>query len=194
MNAPPAVTDLPAAQRHRFIADGFTNVVVAVLDWDAPTPVAEWTARDVVAHLVEWFPGFLAGGGITLPPTPHPADRPVAAWRAHAAAVQDLLDGPSARQTFSHPMVGRFPLADAIDTFYTADVFMHTWDLATAVGITPDLDARFAEHLLDGMVGMEDILRSSGQYGPAVPVDPDADPVTRLVGFIGRDPQWRRGT
>ena len=35
--------------------------------WRCPTtppgtgsPVAEWTARDVVRHLVEWFPGFLA--------------------------------------------------------------------------------------------------------------------------------------
>ncbi len=41
------------------------------------------------------------------------------------------------------------------------------------------------------MTGIEELLRSSGQYGPAVPVDDDADPVTRLVGFIGRDPAWR---
>ncbi|NED64625.1 TIGR03086 family protein, partial [Streptomyces sp. SID10244] len=27
-------------------------------------------------------------------------------------------------------------------------------------------------------------------YGPAVPVADDADPVARLVGFIGRDPEW----
>jgi len=30
-----------------------------------------------------------------------------------------------------------------------------------------------------------------GQYGPPVPVPADADAQTRLLGFIGRDPDWR---
>ncbi len=38
---------------------------------------------------------------------------------------------------------------------------------------------------------MEDTMRSSGQYGPKVEVPADADPQTRLVGFIGRDLSWR---
>jgi hypothetical protein len=33
-------------------------------------------------------------------------------------------------------------------------------------------------------------MRSSGQYGPRVRVPADADPQTRLIGFIGRDPNW----
>ena len=40
---------------------------------------------------------------------------------------------------------------------------------------------------------MEEALRSSGHYGPAVPVAADAPVVDRLVGFIGRDPAWRPG-
>ena len=40
-----------------------------VAAWDVPRPVAEWTARDVVRHLTEWFPPFLAdGSGIVLTP------------------------------------------------------------------------------------------------------------------------------
>jgi hypothetical protein len=42
--------------------------------------------------------------------------------------------------------------------------------------------------LLAGMAPIEELLRSSGQYGPAVPVPKDADEQTRLLGFIGRDP------
>jgi hypothetical protein len=38
------------------------------------------------------------------------------------------------------------------------------------------------------MAPIEDLLRSSGQYGPAVAVPDDADVQTRLLGFIGRDP------
>ena len=51
-------------------------------------------ARDVVGHLVTWFPGFLEGGaGIALPRGDADAD-PVGAWVAQAEAVQALLDDP----------------------------------------------------------------------------------------------------
>jgi len=38
---------------------------------------------------------------------------------------------------------------------------------------------------------MEEIIRSSGQYGPRVEVPADADVQARLLGFIGRDPYWK---
>jgi hypothetical protein len=38
------------------------------------------------------------------------------------------------------------------------------------------------------MEPIEELLRSSGQYGPRVPVPGDADVQTRMLGFIGRDP------
>ena len=37
---------------------------------------------------------------------------------------------------------------------------------------------------------MEEVIRSSGQYGARVAVPADADPQTRMLGFIGRDPFW----
>ena len=80
------------------------------------------------------------------------------------------------------------PLDRAIDQFYTMDVFMHTWDLARATGQDDRLDADFCAMLLAGMQPIEDVMRSSGQYGPRIPVDDDADPQTKLLGFIGRDP------
>ena len=47
-----------------------------------------------------------------------------------------------------------------------------------------------APQMLDGMQPMDEVLRSSGQYGARVPVPDDADVQTRLLGFIGRDPFW----
>jgi uncharacterized protein (TIGR03086 family) len=82
------------------------------------------------------------------------------------------------------------PLGLAIDRFYTSDVFMHTWDLARATGQDDTLDPDLCAELLSGMQPMEDLIRGSGQFGPAVPVADDADPQTRLIGFIGRDPAW----
>ncbi|NRQ48758.1 TIGR03086 family metal-binding protein [Aeromicrobium stalagmiti] len=179
------------ADHHRVVAANFTDRVAGTADWDAPAPVDGWTARDVVDHLVTWLPGFLAGGGVALPPGPVVADDPVAAWHHHADAVQALLESPRASEEFTHPHAGTQVLGQAVDSFYVADVFMHTWDLARATGQDDTLDAGFCEALLSGMTPIEELLRGSGQYGPAVAV-PDGAPVQdRLLGFIGRDPAWR---
>lgn len=182
------------AERHRRIAGGFTDRVRGTADWSVSAPVAGWAARDVVRHLVEWFPGFLAGGSdVRLPAGPSVDDDPVGAWRVQAEGVQAVLDDPaSATREFSNVHTGSMPLADAVDRFYTSDVFMHTWDLARATGQDESLDRALCAVLLDGMEPIEAIMRSSGQYGPRVEVPADADVQTRLLGFIGRDPGWTR--
>jgi uncharacterized protein (TIGR03086 family) len=188
---------LPAdpAERHRAVAAAFTTRVEGASDWDAPAPVDGWRARDVVGHLVEWFPGFLESAtGLVLDRGPSPEQDPVGAWQVHADAVQRVLDGPEAATAFRHPMIGELPLPVAVDRFYTSDVFMHTWDLARATGQDERLDPQFCTDLLEGMAQLEDVLRSSGQYGPRVPVPDDADVQTRLLGFIGRDPLGGRRT
>ena len=187
-----ALSESPAA-RHSEVAAAFGALVDATDSWQAPAPVDGWTARDVVAHLVEWFPGFLSGGGVPLPAGPAVADDPDAAWQHQARAVQELLD-ERGDESFTHPYAGTHRLADAIDRFYTADVFMHSWDLARATGQPVRLDEDFAAALLDGMRPIEDVMRSSGQYGEPVPVPDDAPAVDRLMGFIGRDPAWTPAT
>jgi uncharacterized protein (TIGR03086 family) len=186
-----SLSELTAAERHRRIAGGFTDQVRGVTDWNVPAPVAGWTARDVVDHLLTWFPSFLAAGGVELLSDPTLAEDPMAAWIFHADAVQSLLDDPErAAATFSHPQVGSMLVGEAVDRFYTSDVFMHTWDLARASGREAMLEPQFCNELLAGMEPMEDVIRASGQYDPKVDVPPGADPQTRLIGFIGRDPSW----
>lgn len=180
---------------HRTIAGRFTELVHGARAdaWDDPSPVAAWRARDVVGHLVEWLPPFLEGGaGVRLPPVPSVVDDPVGAWDAHVAAVQELLDDPAtADRMLRNPHIGEVPLGEAIDRFYTGDVFLHTWDLARATGQEPALDPDRCAMMLAGMEPLDEVLRQSGQYGPRVPVPADASAQDRLIGFIGRDPGWR---
>lgn len=176
-------------ERHRIYADRFTRVADGVTDWDAPTPVAEWRARDVVDHLVTWFGGFLeTGTGIRLPDESD-AD-PARRWAARARDVQALVEAPP-EIPFRHPRIGELPVDIAIDRFYTSDVFMHTWDLARASGQDARLDPEACAELLAGMEAMEDVIRASGQYGAPVEVPANADVQTRLIAFIGRDPEWQ---
>jgi uncharacterized protein (TIGR03086 family) len=180
------------ADQHRLIAGTFSARVRAVPEdgWDAPSPVEGWRARDVVRHLVEWFPAFLkAGSGIELPKGPSVDDDPVAAWAVHSDGVQALLDDEAtAGKVLKDRHIGEVPVDRAVDQFYTSDVFMHTWDLARATGQDERLDATKCAELLAGMLPLDDMLRASGQFGARVDVPADADVQTQLLGFIGRTP------
>lgn len=69
------------AERHRVVAAGFTARVLGVADWEAPAPVPGWRARDVVGHLVEWFPAFLESAtSLVLGRGPSVEEDPVKAW------------------------------------------------------------------------------------------------------------------
>ncbi|GAA4606365.1 uncharacterized protein (TIGR03086 family) [Actinoplanes octamycinicus] len=186
------LSDLSPAERHRRIADGFTARVRGAEHWDDPAPVAGWTARDVVRHLVEWLPALLeSSAGVKLPAGPSVDEDPVAAWQHHHTAVQALLDDPAtADRKLDNPHIGRLPLDRAIDQFYTSDVFMHTWDLARATGQDDRLDPDYCATMLAGMEPADEMLRASGQYGPRVQVPDDADVQAKLIAFIGRDPYW----
>ena len=116
---------------------------------------------------------------------------PVAAWQVHSDAVQAAAGRPGERrQGTEQPAHGDVPLPEAIDRFYTSDVFMHTWDLARGAGLDDRLDPEACAEMLAGMEPMADMLAASGQYGERVPVPDDADAQTRLLGLIGRDPFW----
>jgi hypothetical protein len=45
--------------------------------------------------------------------------------------------------------------------------------------------------MLEGMAPLDELVRTSGQYGPKVEVD-DADVQTRMLAFIGREPRRDR--
>ena len=72
--------------------------------------------------------------------------------------------------------------------FIMGDVLIHTWDIARATGVHETLDADEVHRMLVGIEPYDEMLRSSGQYGPRVAVPDDADEQTRLLAFVGRQP------
>ena len=179
------------ADRYRRVAGAFTETAqrMPADAWDNPAPCDGWVARDVVGHMVEWMPAFLAGAPIDWRAAPSVADDPLGAWVALSDSLQSALDDPEvAGCTFTHELAGTHTIEVAIGTFFLGDILVHTWDLARAGGFEVTLDPDEVHALLGGMQGMEEVLRGSGHYGPRVDVPADADEQTRLIAFTGRHP------
>ena len=82
--------------------------------------------------------------------------------------MQAVLDDPAtATKVLADPHIGDVPLPEAIDRFYTADVFMHTWDLARATGQDDTLDPEYCTVLLDGMTPFEEAMPRIRSVRPA---------------------------
>lgn len=181
------LTDATTADRHRMLAERFLAIADGVQDWDAPSPVVEWTAADIVEHM-SWLPGLLGSMGVelTVPEAGSALDR----LRAQTQAVEALLAAPDADRLVDTHMFGMLPLTQVIDQFYCFDLFAHSWDLARASGQDAELDADYAAGAYAGMSAMGPALHESGQFGTPQPVADDAPPQDKLVALIGRDPHW----
>ena len=176
------------SERYRKVAATFTQRARSVPDdgaWEKPAPCDGWVARDVVRHLVEWMPGFLS---VDLPDGPTVDEDPAGAWEIMSDAFQSRLDDPVAAAREYDLRPGRFSFENAVDMFITGDVLVHTWDLARATGQDESLDADEVHRMFQGMEPFDEVLRTSGHYGPRVEVPADADEQTKLIAFTGRRP------
>jgi len=179
------------AENHSRAAARFADCIAGTADWTVATPVKEWQARDIVVHLLDWFPGLLASGSEIRLPDVDTGDL-ASAWAERSADVQSFLDDPDViAAPFTSPMFGDITIGGMVDQFYTADIVMHTWDLARATRQDDTLPQEFVAGAYEGMSAMADVIRSSGQFGDQQPVADDAPLQDRFIAFIGRDPAWQ---
>lgn len=177
------------ADRFARVATTFSEVVAAVPDdaWDRPAPCEGWVARDVVDHLVTWVPSVLGPADLGFVDTsaePDPASR----WHTFAATISDALADPVvARREFDAGPPGTMTVEAAIAMLVVGDVLVHSWDLAVATGQQVELDPAVVHDLFVGMQPVDEMLRSSGHYGPKVLPPEGSDEATQLLAFTGRD-------
>jgi uncharacterized protein (TIGR03083 family) len=146
-------------------------------DADRATPCEAWTVRELVDHVVAApanFTRMVRGQSIDWSaPTPPAGDDPAATLRSHADdLVRALSDGS-----------GDGPGPE----WQCAEIAVHTWDLATALGKPTDvLDPRVAER---GLAFMQDNLTAENRspaFGAAKPAPEGANAYQRLAAFAGR--------
>jgi len=174
------VPDDDVVADHRQACDGFMVVVrSAGGHWDAPSPCSEWNARDVVEHVIG-FHDVLLLRPLDAKPT-RPRDDPEARWAATVDALFSALARPGVIDEQRTFLVG----------VLTTDVIIHTWDLAKAIGENVTLDPRLCTIGLERALANRDKFEASDSFGRPVAVPDDAAVQDRLLGFFGRDPQWR---
>ncbi|WP_113705318.1 TIGR03086 family metal-binding protein [Nonomuraea lactucae] len=183
------------AGRYRTRADAFERKVAGVRpdQWSNQSPCEEWTARDVVRHVIDMHGVMLRPLGRRLSPVPTVDDDPLAAFRSARADVEAVLDDPELALSEDDTPVGRLTVEQHIDQVISADLVIHGWDLARAVGQDDRIDPAEIDRVWKVWQGVfmvlgEDRLRAHGVCGPEVKVPEDAPAQDRLLGLLGRDP------
>lgn len=178
---------------YRRVVDHFGRLVAAVgpEQWGAPTPDEGWNVADLVEHVVDRDRMLAATVGGRTPDEldgfGDPAGLP-AAWAERVAWwEQRLADPAAAGRTWQTPF-GTMTFADAAYAFTVAEVTVHSWDLARAIGADETLDPAAVAAAAEQLHSQEFTLRRPGVMAPAVDVAPDADEQTRLLAFTGRRP------
>jgi uncharacterized protein (TIGR03086 family) len=176
------------ATRYARLSDDFATVVAAVPEyrWSSDSPCEGWTARDVVAHVVDTQGMFLRLVGRDLGDIPPVADDPVAAWDAARGVVQADLDDPDRAGTEFDGFFGRTTFAEAVDRFLNFDLVIHRWDLARATGQDERIDPEDMRWALEATKAFGPHLRRSGVCGPELTPPDGADEQTRFLAFLGR--------
>ena len=182
-------TSPSTAARFQRRADDFARAVAAVQDWDGPTPSDEWTARDVVAHVIETERDFLDQQGIDVGSDPGTGD-PAAAWQRHAAGVGAALADPEVVDREYDGYFGRTTIGSTMADFYGWDLAIHAWDLSRAAGQPWPISDEDACWLDATAASWGEGLYADGICAAPVETADDASAQERLLGRLGRDPRW----
>ncbi len=178
----PTLTQYDAAHRR------LTEILDAVPDtaWASPSPCAEWSAADVIGHLIGTQRDFLATHGVDLGTAPDVAADPAAAWREHARQVREALSDDAVHDRPFDGFFGPTTVGAALDQFYVWDMVVHRWDVARAVGADPALTDAELDRIEAGADSFGPALYMDGICGAAVDVPADADRDARVLARLGR--------
>jgi uncharacterized protein (TIGR03086 family) len=169
-------------------------------DMARPTPCAGWTLYGLLAHMATQHHGFAAAadgdGDLARWRLRSLGDDPVATYRAAAGRVLDAFaaDGVLGRE-FPLPEIQHglmFPARQAI-SFHFVDYVVHSWDVATTLG----LPVRFDPVLLDvaltvarAVPGGDARLEPGAAFAPVVAWSGGSH-LDEIVALLGRSPNWR---
>jgi uncharacterized protein (TIGR03086 family) len=173
---------------YRVVSTGFGTAVRAVTpaQWEAQSPCDQWTARDLLAHVVENHRGVIASvrGGESWPLG---ADEdPRQAWESVSRAMGEITADPEEAAKEMDGPTGKMPAGQVIGQFVTMDVLVHTWDLARTIGADEHLDPDSVRRAYEALKPMDAMIRQPNVFGPKLEPPVGADVQTEFLYFLGR--------
>lgn len=177
-----------ATERYLRNAGGFDSTMTAgtPTDWSAPSPCSDWTARDVVGHVVgnhRWLAATVRG---VEPRGMGDDEDPGVAWRDAYDEILTLVEDPDAVATTIEGPMGTLPFGEMLGSFVAMDILVHTWDLARAIGADDRLDEASVAEAYETMKPLDGAIRQPGFFGPRLEAPPGVDLQTEFLCFLGR--------
>lgn len=165
-------------------------------DWQRPSPCTGWTLRDLVSHMTAQHHGFAAaargsGADRTYWIAPELGRDP---FKVYDESVRHLLaafaEEGVLERGFTLPEIGGTFAGRIAVGFHLLDYVVHSWDVATTIGVGLDLPRPVVEAALDiaRRVPKDPELRGPGTaFAPVLPTREDASPIEEMLALLGRD-------
>ena len=162
--------------------------------WDASTPCAGWTVRDLANHVVSgnfWAAELARGKSIE-----EVGDRldgdvlgndPVGAYDESAKEADAAFHAPGAMAAMCGVSYGPVP-GEVYAGHRFIDVLIHGWDLAKATGQDTTLPPDLVESCWAVVEPQRDLILGSGQFGDEHDIPAGADRQASLLSLLGRTP------
>lgn len=164
-----------------------SKIAGAKRNLDAKTACEEWSARDLVNHLLygkEIFVGAAEGKPPSGPPKGKPPDLlddrdPVEAFEDVRQAVLGAYRKEGVLEDQRNQMMAGIAFVDTLT---------HGWDLAKGTGQDTTMPSGLADAAMAAMSGRLTAERRGDAFKPEVEVAEDASTQDKLIAYMGRQP------
>ena len=164
-------------------------------DMTKKTPCSEWDVHALVNHMLNelaWVAPLLQGKTIAEMESQLDGDLvgddAKASWQRYSkeAIEQASATPPDATAHLSYGDIS----ATAYINEAGADIVVHTWDLAKAIGVEFHFDDATANAVIDATTRIMPSAREAGYIAAAIEVQGDASGEEKVIGLFGRQYNW----
>lgn len=165
-------------------------------DYEKPTPDTEWNVHDLANHMLDelsWIPDMVEGRTIREVGDTFSGDllkdNPVKNWKEAADLALSSVTKADLDET-AHLSYADVPNSTYISDVST-DLYIHSWDLAAALGIDRSLDDTTSQAVYEYALPHSQLREASGLFSAPLETSDEADLQTKLLALYGRDADWK---